>query len=77
MNYLFIKIQKEIDKNNLKGNKAKKLIYSYLKKLNFNRRIGNRKVTAQFLTHSEQGKEIIEVYEGEKGDKLFTFSFKG
>lgn len=76
MNYLFQKIQKEIDKKQLRSNKAKKLIYSYLKEINHNKRIGNRKVTSQFLTNSVFREELIEVYEGEKGDKIFTFSFK-
>jgi len=61
--------------NKLKGRYAKKEIYNLIKVLNTGTKIGNRNLTTQFLTDYSQAISKIEVFEGEKGDKIFVFSF--
>ena len=71
----FNKIQTKLDSKRIGGKKAKKLIYSYLSELNEGTKIGDRNFTSQFLCDMGKGIEIIEVFKGEKGDKVFSFSF--
>lgn len=71
-----LKIQDKINKLNLNEREAKKLIYGYTKRLNKFKRIGSRNITTCFLCDSGLGRGYIEVFNGEKGEKVFTFNFK-
>lgn len=75
MNSEFNFIQNVIDVKKLNNKKAKKFIYDFLKEKNKGCKIGNRNFTSQFLCDSSRGIEKIEVFEGEKGKKVFTFIF--
>jgi hypothetical protein len=66
-------IQQIIDYKKYKSKKAKNLIYDFLKEEN--KYCKNRNFTSQFLCDMQNRTETIEVFKGEKGEKIFTFSF--
>jgi hypothetical protein len=68
-------IQKQIDSKKLRSKKAKKLIYDFLKEQNRFCGIGDRNFTSQFLCDMQFRTESIEVFKGEKGEKIWTFVF--